>query len=107
MSHPEAKSAQDFIVEIRRTLRVLVITTVVLFIAIGAVGIYAYTVADQNRQAVCNLKDDLERRVVTSEKFATEHPDKLEEFGFTPAQVQKEIDNQRRTISALSAVSCD
>lgn len=107
MSHPEAKNAQDFIAEIRRTLRILVITTVALFIAIGAVGVYAYSVADDNRQAVCNLTADLERRVAASESFAEDHPEAVKKLGFTQAQVEHEIDNQRRTINALSVVPCD
>lgn len=107
MSQPEAKSAQDFIAEIRRTLRILVVATVALFIAIGAVGVYAYTVADQNREAVCNLRTDLERRIISGEKFVEEHPQKLQELGVTASQVSKEISNQRRTLEALGAVSCD
>lgn len=106
MTHQTAEDAQDFIQEIRRSLRNLVIATVVLFVALAAVGAYAYVVADQNRQAVCNLSVDLEHRVKTSEDFLQNHPDKIKQFGFTEAQVQKEIDNQRRTLDALGVVSC-
>lgn len=107
-AHEAAEQHSDKIVrEIRRTLHGLVIATIVLFIVIGAIGIISFTLADDNRRAVCNLSDDLERRVATSEKFAEEHPKKVEELGFTQAQIQKEIANQRRTLDALSAVSCD
>lgn len=92
--------------EIKLTLRGLVIATVILFIALGGVAAYSYKVADQNRQAVCNLRTDLSERVHSSEKFITEHPAAIEKLGFTVTQVQKEIDNQNRTLMALSVVSC-
>lgn len=99
-------SAGDLVVEIRRSLRRLVIATVVLFIAFGGVAAYSYKVANDNRQAVCNLRTDLQERVVSSEKFVTEHPDAIKKLGFTITQVQKEIDNQNRTLKALAIVSC-
>jgi len=106
MSHPEAEDAQGLVKEIRRTLRGLVIATVVLFIAVTAVGGYAYVVADQNRQAVCNLRTDLQHRVKTSEEFVIKHPEALKQFGITKAQAAKEVSNQKRTLDALSVVSC-
>jgi hypothetical protein len=48
----------------------------------------------------------LERRVKQSEDFVTQHPNAVKELGYTPAQVAKEIDNQRRTLQALSVVDC-
>jgi hypothetical protein len=104
--HPATEGAAKLVKEIRRTLNALVIATVVLFIALGAVGAYSYFVADQNRRAICNLKGDLEHRAQSSEDFVTKHPDAVKELGFTKAQVQKEITNQRRTLDALSAVTC-
>jgi hypothetical protein len=103
---PPTEGAAKLVKEIRRTLNALVIATVVLFIALGAVGAYSYFVADQNRQAICNLKDDLEQRVQRSEDFVMEHPAAVKELGFTKAQIDKEILNQRRTLDALSAVTC-
>ena len=107
MTPPAADDAQSIVRSIRKTLRGLVIATIVLFIAVGAVGVIGYGLADKNREAVCNLKVDLERRVQASEEFALKHPDTLEKFGLTPAQVQKEINNQQRTIVALRVVPCD
>jgi uncharacterized protein YpmB len=103
---PATEGAQELIREIRKRLNVLVVATVVLFVSIGAVGAYSYTVADQNRQAVCNLRTDLQHRVATSEEFVTEHPEALKQFGITKAQAAKEVSNQKRTLNALSVVSC-
>jgi hypothetical protein len=99
-------SGQQLVKEIRRTLRGLVVATIILFIALAGVAAYSYKVSDQNRQAVCNLRTDLQERVMTSEKFIVEHPEAIEKLGFTISQVQKEIDNQNRTLAALSVVSC-
>lgn len=106
MTHPQAEDAQSLVKEIRVSLRALVIATVVLFVAVAAVAVYSYKVSDNNRQAVCNLRVDLERRVQASEDFLHDHPDAIEKLGFTPAQIQKEIDGQQRTLAALSVVSC-
>jgi hypothetical protein len=99
-------SGQKLVREIRRTLRGLVVATVILFVALAGVAAYSYKVSDQNRQAVCNLRSDLQRRVATSEEFVVKHPEEIEKLGFTITQVQKEIANQNRTLMALSVVSC-
>lgn len=92
---------------IRRSFRFLVAATVAVYLALGGIGFYTYSSASANRQAVCNLRGDLERRVESSESFIREHPDAVRKLGFTKAQVQKEISNQRRTLSALSVVGCN
>lgn len=91
---------------IRRSFRFLVTATVVAYLALGGIAFYTYSTASENQQAVCNLRADLEHRVEASEEFLTEHPDTIRELGFTKAQVQKEINNQRRTLAALEVVSC-
>jgi len=84
----------------------LVLTTVVLFLALTALAFFSWRSAEDNREAVCNLRGDLERRVLASEDFLTKHPDTIVKLGFTTQQVQKEIIGQRRTLNALSVVSC-
>jgi hypothetical protein len=107
MTHHDAQNAQDVIKEIRKSLRALVVSTIILFIALAAVGAYAYVVANQNRWAVCNLRADLQQRIATSEEFVSKHPEALKQFGITKAQAAKEVSNQKRTLDALRVVSCD
>jgi flagellar basal body-associated protein FliL len=102
----EHTDPQKIIGEIRWTLRFLVVATVVLFFALGGVGYFAWHVSDQNRQAVCNLRGDLQHRVRASEDFISEHPQAIARLGLSLAQVQKEIINQQHTLAALSVVSC-
>lgn len=91
---------------IRRSFRFLVAATVAVYLALGGVAFYTYSSSTANQEAVCNLRTDLERRVASSEDFIRNHPDVVKKLGFTKVQVQKEIENQRRTLAALSVVSC-
>lgn len=91
---------------IRRSFRFLVAATVAVYLALGGVAFFSYSGTAAVRSGVCNLRTDLERRVATSEDFIEKHPQKLKEFGLTKAQIQKEIENQRRTLRALDVVSC-
>lgn len=91
---------------IRRSFRFLVAATVAVYLALGGVAFYTYSTSTANQKAVCNLRADLERRVEQSEDFVRDKPEVIKELGFTKVQVQKEIENQRRTLRALSVVSC-
>lgn len=93
--------------DIRRSFRFLVAATAAVYIALGGVAFFSYSGTAAVRSGVCNLRTDLEHRVETSESFLTEHPGKIKELGFTKSQVQKEISNQRRTLSALDVVNCN
>jgi hypothetical protein len=97
---------QEFVIEVRRTLHRLVAATMLLFVVLTVVAFFSWHSADQNRQAVCNLRGDLQQRIEASENFVTKHPDTIAKLGFTVQQVQKEILNQRRTLTALAGVSC-
>lgn len=106
MTQKDASNGNALIDDVRRTLRGLVIATVILFIALAAVATYGYITSNQNRIAVCNLDKDLQRRVDSSKDFLIKHPRGLSQLGVTRAQIVKEITNQERTLDALSSVSC-
>jgi len=107
MSPTSTPEGAKIVEEIRRTLRGLVIATLILYVALAILAGFSYHTSRQNQEAVCNLRGDLQHRIQGSETFLADHPDAVQKLGFTVAQVQKEIDNQRRTLRALSAVSCD
>lgn len=58
----------------------------------------------QSNDALCALRGDLQRRVVTSREFLVEHPDGIP--GISAKTIRDGIDNQKRTIVALSGLSC-
>jgi uncharacterized protein (DUF1786 family) len=96
-------------------LRRLVRATIVLYLALGLVGGYAYIQAVQGRAeleaateqtttALCTLRADLERRVEVSREFLEKNPDGIP--GITAETIQQGIDNQQRTIGALASLNC-
>lgn len=105
----------DVAAEIRSALRALVIATVVLFavqaslIAFVAINeahrrAEIAAVANSTNHALCVLRGDLEQRVADSVQFLAQNPEGLP--GIPPATIQQSIDNQQRTIDALSDLRC-
>lgn len=110
MTHGDIKradAANGVLLGVKRTLRFLVIATIVLYLAIGGVALFSYSTSKLNRDAVCNLTADLKDRINRSRIYVREHPEKLSQLGFTRAQVAHEIQNQERTLAALSVVPCN
>jgi hypothetical protein len=77
---------------------------IITWLVIGGTAAYSYTVAEANRKAVCTLRGDLKRRVESGNKFLRANPHGG--FGFTPSEIMKSIGDQKRTIKALSGVTC-
>lgn len=101
-----AEGANKVLLGVRRTLRFLVLATVILYLALGGIALYSYSTSKLNHDAVCNLTSDLERRIQTSRDFTRDHPEAIRKLGFTKAQVERETVNQERTLTALSVVNC-
>lgn len=89
---------------IRRTLKWLVISTIVLFLCGAAVAGYVYMQANTDRQALCALRGNLEGQVTASEAFLRENPHGIP--GISPATLRASTQNQERAIDALGIVSC-
>jgi hypothetical protein len=60
--------------------------------------------AQQTRSALCVLRSDLERRVVSSQEFLREHPRGIP--GISAKAIRDAAANQQRTIDALSSIDC-
>ena len=60
--------------------------------------------AQQNRIALCALRDDLHRRVDAAQRFLDNNPGSLP--GIPPKEIRESIQNQRRTIAALRIIDC-
>lgn len=100
---------------LRKTLRRLVVMTVVLYMALAGFGVYFYiavattarrveVTAEINRVALCALQHDLELRVAASREFLEENPEGIN--GITPSFIRDGIENQQRTIAVLGVVDC-
>lgn len=89
---------------IKRALWWLTAATVVLYLLVGGLVLQTRSAADKNTRALCALRHDLKQRADSSAAFLVEHPNGVPDI---PAKIiQDGIDNQRRTIKALSIISC-
>lgn len=96
----ESREARD----VKRWLKVLVTLTVVLYVALIGLVAYVYDGANTNRDALCALRADLEKRVESSRTFLLANPKGVS--GIPASIVQEQIVNQERTITALAGISC-
>jgi hypothetical protein len=85
--------------------RVVVGAVMVMAVAMLAIGGFAWKTANGTGDALCSLRQDLERRVAASERFLVDHPSGV--AGITPREIKDGIRNQKRTIKALSDLDCD
>lgn len=89
---------------IKRTLRLLVVATVVLYLMVAGGIIYTYVTVATNKEALCSVRQDFERRVETSQQFLIDHPKGTP--GIPTSILRRSIDDQKRTIEALQIISC-
>jgi hypothetical protein len=82
----------------------LALSTFALFLTVGFIGIQSFRVADNNHDALCTFRADLDTRVQQTIVFIEEHP---EGFAGIPASVLKnQVENQSRTLDALDTLNC-
>jgi hypothetical protein len=101
--------------QILRSLKILTWATVVLYAGLTLAFTTSYLgIKHQQNQlaevslstthALCTFRNDLATRITSSENFLKTHPDG---FAGVPAPViQNSIDNQQRTLDALSSLHC-
>lgn len=82
---------------------VVALSTVAVVLALGTAGL-AWSSARGNQDALCALRHDLQDRVAVSERFLAEHPEGA--LGLSAKTIRTSLDGQRRTIRALSELSC-
>lgn len=105
----------DIAAQIKGALRRLVFATVIIYAVLA--GLIAFVavneaarrdelsrVALSTNHALCVLRSDLEQRVADSAQFLLDHPNGF--GGISAATIQQGIDNQQRTIDALSDLRC-
>lgn len=84
------------------------VLSLVLFLAVGGITIYVLSLKSnegaETHAAVCALTADLEARTQSSRDFLHDHPNGIP--GIPATTIRESIHNQKRTIDALSVVSC-
>ena len=99
-----AKEGRTVADQLQRSLRILVLATVVLYVAIGGLGVKVYLDSKNTTNALCAFRQDLERRVLASTDFLKENPKGIP--GVSPRLILQGIENQQRTITALKDLNC-
>lgn len=97
-------SARTIAEDLQRALRVLTVATIVLYLICIGVAVKVYTDNRSTTDALCTLRTDLVKRVASSQNFLKEHPDGIP--GISPKVIIDGIDNQQRSIEALSGLHC-
>lgn len=95
-----------------RGLRIAVaafVLSLVLLLAVGAIGFYILTHRTQEgsetHQAICALVADLEERTEGTKVFLAEHPHGIPGLA-SGSQLRESLHNQKSTLDALSVISC-
>jgi hypothetical protein len=101
--------------EILRVQQRMTRATVALYLVLALFGGVAWSVrandaarvdeiATTNQTALCALRTDVERRIISSEQFLENHPNGIP--GISAAVIRQSLTAQRETVDALSAVEC-
>jgi hypothetical protein len=98
--------ANNVVGALQASLRKLTAATVVLYIVSVLLAVGAGYTANQNREAACALRADVERRTDEGKKFLIDHPHGLEKLGFSRSDLLLSIHNQERTVDALGSLMC-
>lgn len=89
---------------IQSTLKGLVIATGLLYLCLAGGGAFVYSISETARSSLCALRADLETRTEDSKEFLKKNPEGIP--GISRATIQQGIENQERTVEALSSLPC-
>jgi hypothetical protein len=90
--------------ELRRRLNLLVVIQILIAIALGGVVWYFAVQAASAHDALCNLRGDQVRRLVTTQDFLSKHPHGVQ--GISRATFEQQIRNSKQVIKALDDLGC-
>lgn len=90
--------------ELQHWLRRLLFATVALYAVVIALVGYTWSDSHKQKQALCTLRVDLQRRVDDSYRFISDHPHGIP--GISVATIRQGINGQQRTIKSLSKLNC-
>ena len=100
LSNPSLHTAK----ELRRWIRVLGAMTVVLYLVMGGVAAYTYTLGQKNKRALCTIRKNAETRASQAQQFLLKHPNGI--AGISTLDLQRSINAYQSTVHALADVDC-
>ncbi len=90
--------------ELRRTLRILLVATVILYLGGIGLGLYTLSIANNNNDALCSLRNNYVFQNTVSRDFLRDHPNGNADF--TVAQIKQTMRNRVAIIRALDNGDC-
>jgi hypothetical protein len=90
--------------EIKRTLRGLVIATLVLYLVMVGLGLYVLKTSNSATKALCSVRLESQKRVEEGSVFLKEHPNGF--AGIAPGNLKRSIRDSQDTVDALSGLDC-
>lgn len=100
----EGKGDTTPLEDIRRSLRRLVIATVALYLALGALGLKTFFDGRTVTDSLCALRQDAARESLTAIQFVKSHPKGAP--GIPNEVILESAANKQRTIIALKDLDC-
>lgn len=91
--------------QIKRSLRILVAATILLYVVLGAFILITRLDANKSAKALCALRRDAESRLDEGQRFLRTHKHGFS--GISRAEIQRSIDGYRITVRALNILNCD
>lgn len=90
--------------EIKRTLRWLVIATIVLYAVMVGLGLYVLKTSNDATKALCSVRLEAQKRVEEGSAFLREHPKGF--AGIAPGNLRRSLNDSQDTVNALSGLDC-
>lgn len=101
---PESVGGRTVADHLIRSLRILAVMTVLLYLGLIAGGIKVYLDAKNTNNVLCTFRQDLIVRVLASSNFLEDNPKGIP--GVPTKVILEQIKNQQRTITALQGLDC-
>lgn len=90
--------------ELRRSLRILIGLTVVLYICLVGIAGYTYIQGQRNTKALCTIRSNAADRVEQTQSFLQDHPNGID--GISALDLRRSLQTYQNTVRALEEVDC-
>jgi hypothetical protein len=90
--------------ELRRWIRILAALTIFLYLVMGGIAAYTYTLGQKNKRALCTIRKNAEDRADQAQIFLLKHPKGIP--GISVLDLQRSINAYNSTARALQDVDC-
>lgn len=90
--------------QLQRFFRKVVIMFALVGATVAGTVWYVYHTSENNRNALCAYRADLDSRIASGKQFLADNPNGIP--GISPKTLQSSIDNEERAAKAFAIVSC-